>query len=126
MESHLEKYVQLEKDIEALKAEQATLAEAIIAENNIPELNGSKTVNDGDYKIVFTQKLNRTIDGEELKKVAQEHGVSDALGVIFNWKPSLVAKEWKKVNDEYKAIFSQAFTEKFGKMSLKIIKKEGK
>jgi len=126
MESHLEKYLQIEKDIKALKEEQATLAQTIIEESNVPELNGSKTVNEGDYKVVFTQKLNRTIDADKLKEVAQKHGVSDALGVIFSWKPSLIAKEWKEVNDEYKAIFSQAFTDKLGKMSLKITKKEVK
>lgn len=123
----INKIIELNEKIAELTAQKKELEEKLLEELKLPEdFSGSKTFNTENAKITVTARVNKTIDAEKLKEVAREHGVTDALGVIFNWKPSVIKKEWDKVNPEYQAIFSQAITEKIGSKSIKITRKEVK
>jgi hypothetical protein len=116
-----EEFAIVEAQLKELAGFKAKLVEEIIEDCKIDvDFNGAHTLEKEKYKITFSQKLNRTIDAEKLKDVARENNASDSLNTIFAWKPTVVAKEWEKVNPTFKAIFAQAFTEKYGKVSIKI------
>jgi len=127
MDKLLEQYFALQEQKSKLTLDMEEVEAKIKLNLGAPEeLNGSKTITQGDVKFTLSGKLNRTIDSNKLKDIAKEHNISDCLDVIFSWKPTVVAKEWTGVSDEYKNILAQSFTEKYGKVSLKITKKEAK
>jgi len=127
MDKLLEQYFALQEQKSKLTLDMEEVEAKIKLNLGAPEeLNGSKTITQGDVKFTLNGKLSRTIDGAKLKDIAKEHNIDDCLDVIFSWKPTVVAKEWAGVSDEYKNILAQSFTEKYGKVSLKITKKEAK
>ena len=127
MDKLLEQYFALQEQKSKLTLDMEEVEAKIKLNLGAPEeLNGSKTITQGDVKFTLNGKLSRTIDGAKLKDIAKEHNIDDCLDVIFSWKPTVVAKEWTGVSDEYKNILAQSFTEEYGKISLKITKKEVK
>ena len=74
------------------------------------------------YKIKATVRVNRTIDSDKLQEIAAEQGLSDHLGELFRWKPSINMTEWKKAAPEITAPLTQAITAKPGRPSFTIEK----
>lgn len=119
----MQEYYNLVAQRNELNEKIKLMEEEIISTFALPENDAfSKTINDSGYKLTFTKRVNRTIDSEKLKDLARENGISDSLGIIFSWKPTVVAKEWKKIKEKYQGILAQAFTENVGKTSIKIEK----
>lgn len=84
------------------------------------DFEGSKTVDDGKYKIKVTGRMNRKIDSEKLQEVAVENGLFDHLSTLFRWKPEINKKAWEQAAPEITAPLSEAITTKPGKPSFSI------
>lgn len=83
---------------------------------------GSQTFKPEGYKVKTTVRINRTIDGDKLQEIAAESGLSDHLGELFKWKPSINMAEWKKAAPEITQPLTQAITAKPGRPSFTIEK----
>lgn len=60
---------------------------------------GSKTEKHDGYKIKVTQRLNRRVNGDMLQELAAENGLTEHLGSLFRWSPSIDAKAWKAADE---------------------------
>ena len=113
------------KDLER----EATEYRRNIEDHLINQLNvnlaeeGSQSFTPEGYKVKTTVRINRTIDGDKLQDIAAEHGLSDHLGELFRWRPSINMTEWKKASSEITNPLTQAITAKPGRPSF-IIEKE--
>lgn len=70
----------------------------------------SKTINQGDYKIKVTCRMNRKIDGDKLQEIAKEAGLTDHLSTLFRWKPEIDAKNWKSTDSKITDVLAGAIT----------------
>ncbi|MGB3724292.1 MAG: hypothetical protein WA981_00860 [Glaciecola sp.] len=83
---------------------------------------GPQTFEPEGYKVKATVRINRTIDSDKLQEIAAESGLSDHLGELFRWKPSINMTEWKKAAPEITQPLTQAITAKPGRPSFTIEK----
>lgn len=83
---------------------------------------GPQTFEQEGYKVKATVRINRTIDSDRLQEIAAENGLSDHLGELFRWKPSINMTEWKKAAPEITQPLTQAITAKPGRPSFTIEK----
>ncbi len=118
--------------IEAKAAEGAALAERRRIEEELSEalgipanLDGSKRVEDGGYKVTVTGRINRKVDTQKVQEVAAENGIGwDVLTKVFRWKAEIDKRSFDNSKDEIRAALSAAITSKPGKPSYKIEKIE--
>lgn len=87
----------------------------------VPEtLEGTENAEAPDYQIKVTGRLNRTIDGDKLQEIAAESGLTDHLGRLFRWKPSIDTKAWKATDESITRPLLGAITTKPGRPSFAI------
>ena len=77
---------------------------------------GSKTWEDGPYKIKASRKFNRKVDPVAVRKIADTYGMTDYIDVLFRWKPEIDAKAWKSADETITKLFSDAITTTPGKV----------
>lgn len=56
------------------------------------------TVTAGGMKV--SVRLNRKIDADKLQDIAQAHGLTDHLAVLFRWKPEVITSQWKSAHPD--------------------------
>lgn len=98
------------------EAEDAMLSLLGVSEN----MEGTENAECPGYKIKLTGRINRTVDGDALQEIAAEHGLSQHLGSLFRWKPSINMKEWKAADESITRPLSAAITSKPGRVSFQI------
>lgn len=82
--------------------------------------DGSQTIDEGEYKVRVTRRMNRKIDAEKLQEIAIENGVHDHLGDLFRWKPEINKKAWDAASDEVTRPLLDAITTTPGRPSFSI------
>lgn len=87
---------------------------------------GAKTHETEGFKIKTTSRLNRKIDSDKLQEIAAEAGLSNVLGDLFRWSPSINAKQWKNADSSITEVLSGAITTTPGRTSFNIEPIEGK
>lgn len=112
------------KDIEREAIEwRRKIEDQLIDELNVNMVDeGSQSFKPEGYKVKATVRINRTIDSDKLQEIAAENGLSDHLGELFKWKPSINMNEWKKAAPEITKPLTQAITAKPGRPSFTIEK----
>jgi len=91
----------------------------------IPEtLDGTKTVDDGEFRIKVTGRMNHKIDADKLQDIAYENGIHQHLGDLFRWKPEINARAWKAASESITAPLNEAITTTPGRPSFHIEPKE--
>jgi hypothetical protein len=84
-------------------------------------VDGSKTHKPEDgLKITVTTRLNHKINSDELQALAAELGLTQHLGHLFAWRPSINAKAWKAADESITAALAPAITTTAGRPSFKI------
>lgn len=119
---------ELAEKIRTIKAQEDSLyferekleADLILALGIEQGKEGVQTDKKHGYKIVVTQKINRTIDCDLLQEIAKEKGLSEHLSTLFRWKPSIDMKAWKSASENITTPLLGAITAKYGKPSVKI------
>ena len=74
------------------------------------------------YKVVITTRMNRKINADLLKEIADENGLNDHLSDLFRWKPEINSKEWQSSDQNITSVFEEAITTTPGRASFKIEK----
>ena len=92
------------------------LVEAEMSQGIPDDWEGSKSWEDGPYKIKASRKHNRKVDGIHLREIADQYGMGDYLDVLFRWKPEIDAKAWKVADETVTKLFSDAITTTPGKV----------
>lgn len=104
--------------VERRRAAEDKLKDALGVDVNVDQSKTFKPV-DG-LKIRVTTRLNHRINGDELQAIAAECGLTEHLGDLFIWKPSLSAKAWKAADESITTPLSAAITTTAGRPSFKI------
>lgn len=95
------KWVEL-KDLERKATEERRIVEdRLIGLLEIPEsFEGSKSLEDGLYKVKIVGRMTRKIDSDKLQELAAEHGLTEHLSSLFRWKAEINAASWKATNEQ--------------------------
>ena len=102
-----------------------SLEEQMTATLGIDEVfEGSKTLHEGEYKVVVKRSMTRKVDGDRLQEIAAEHGLEDHLSTLFRWKPDIDAKAWKAADEGVTKVLSGAITTTPGKPTYAVTKEE--
>ena len=89
----------------------------------VPEdLDGSNSWDDGEFKLNVTGRINKKVDAKKVEEIAAEHGLSDHLSSLFNWKPTINAKVWKATDPKITGPLLGAITSTPSRPSFKIEK----
>lgn len=100
------------------------LEDQMVSELGITEdLDGTKTIKDGDYTVKVVGRMNRTVNSETLQELAAEHGITEHLSSLFRWKPELNMTLWKAADANITSALAGAITTKPGRPSFAITKK---
>ena len=86
------------------------LVEAEMSQGIPDDWEGSKSWEDGPYKIKASRKFNRKVDPVAVRKIADTYGMTDYIDVLFRWKPEIDAKAWKGADETITKLFSDAIT----------------
>tara|TARA_R110000737_G_scaffold197330_1_gene217744 strand:+ start:1051 stop:1425 length:375 start_codon:yes stop_codon:yes gene_type:complete len=85
---------------------------------------GVKSISDSGYNLKLTGRMVRKIDSEKLQELAEESGLSEHLGSLFRWVPSINMAAWKATDKSITNSLLEAITTKEGRPSFSIIKEE--
>ena len=77
---------------------------------------GSKSWEDGPYKIKASRKFNRKVDRNRVRDISAQFGLEEYTNVLFRWKPEIDAKAWKGADETVTKLFSDAITTTPGKV----------
>ena len=81
---------------------------------------GSKTFDDGGYKIKIVSRLNRKVDAELVQEIASELGILYELSKLYRWKAEVNASEMKRQPEEIRNALARAVTVTPGRPSYSI------
>jgi hypothetical protein len=87
------------------------------------DLEGTKTLKDGDYTVKVVGRLNRSVNSDTLQELAAEHGLTEHLSHLFRWKPEINMTLWKAADATITSALAGAITTKPGRPSFNITKK---
>ena len=84
------------------------------------DLDGTETVESGQYTVKIVGRIDRKVDADKLQEIAIEHGLTDHLSSLFRWKPEINATAWKQADPAIVRPLADAITAKPGRPSFKI------
>ena len=100
-------------------------AEDRLLEKFAPEpFEGLKSISDAGYNIKLTGRMTRKIDSDKLQELAAESGLSDHLGSLFRWTPTINMATWKATDKSITNSLLEAITTKESRPSFSITKEE--
>ena len=107
--------------------ERRKIEDQLVKQIEIPEnLDGTKNVELGEYKIKIEGRINKKINSEKLQELAAESGLEDHLSSLFRWKPEINVAAWKNAAENITGKLAGAITTTPGRPSFSISKKEEK
>ena len=114
------------KEAEAVAARKRRLIEDKLHELLGHKSLGSKTFNlPSDYKITVTNGVTNKVDGDLLQQIAKENGLTQQLGKLFRWKPSIDKEAWlASEHHNVRGILGEAITTKPSRPQFKITRTE--
>ena len=81
---------------------------------------GSKTWEDGPYKIKASRKFNRKVDGNRVRDISAQFGLEEYTNTLFRWKPEINLKVWKSADETITKLLADAITTVPRRISYKI------
>jgi hypothetical protein len=78
----------------------------------------------GGYTIKIVGRIDRKVDSDLAREIADEYGLQNHLNNLFRWRAELNFKEWKNSDPEITGPFLAAITSKPGRPSFSITKSE--
>lgn len=101
MQDLFNKWIELKEVERKATEERRTVEDRLIGLLHISEsFEGSKSVEDGEFKVKIVGRMTRKIDSDKLQELALEAGVSEHLHSLFRWKPEINAAVWKATNEQ--------------------------
>lgn len=117
------RYIQDHKDEEArLKAEREEAQQWLLETLGVnPDEEGTTHFGDSDNFVTFEVRKTWSVDSEKVQELVETNQVStDTIDKVIEWKAGLSVANYKKLDDQTRAILSQAVTSKTSKPTLKI------
>jgi hypothetical protein len=120
----LSRWYTLTQEIEERRSEELTLRKELFGAAFPDPSEGGKDnkmnladgwILQGDYKI------NRTVDRAVVDILAKGDNTAPLVDKVFDYKPSLVLKEWRALSAEDRILLADAVTEKPGTPALKVV-----
>ena len=117
------RYIQSHKDEEAkLKAEREEAQQWLQETLGVnPDEEGTAHFGDPDNFVTFEVRKTYTVDTEKVQELVETNQVStETIDKVIEWKAGLSVANYKKLDDQTRAVLSQAVTSKTSKPTLKI------
>lgn len=103
------------------QADRRKIEDQIVKALNFSTIfDGSKTYDEGPFKVRIQGRIDRKIDADKLQEIAVETGVSNHLSTLFRWKPEINAAAWKSTDRSITDPLLGAITSKDGRPSFQI------
>jgi len=83
-------------------------------------VEGTRNVKAEGYKIKIVERVSNKVDGDKLQELAQEAGLTDHLGQLFRWTPTINAAAWKYADVSITEALLGAVTTTAGRPSFNI------
>lgn len=108
--------------------ERRIYEDAIVKLLEVPEaLDGVRNVDVGDeVTLKITGRLERKVDADAVRAIADELGLEDHVTKLFRWKPEINVAVWKATDSAITAPFNAAVTTKPGRPSFALTTKKEK
>lgn len=116
--------------LEAKAAEKsATEARRLIEDQLLSEFapdpfEGVKNISAEGYSLKLTGRMTRKVDSDLLQELAAEAGLSNHLGNLFRWTPTINMAAWKATDESITSQLLSAITTKPSRASFFIEKEE--
>ena len=117
------RYIQSHKDEEArLKAEREEAQQWLQETLGVnPDEEGTTHFGDPDNFVTFEVRRTWSVDAEKIQELVETNQVStDTIDKVIEWKAGLSVANYRKLDDQTRAVLSQAVTAKTGKPTLRI------
>jgi hypothetical protein len=103
------------------QAERREIEDQIVKALNFSTIfDGSKTYDEGPFKVRIQGRIDRKIDTDKLQEIAAENGLTAHLSSLFRWKPEINATAWKSADRVIIDPLLGAITSKDGRPSFQI------
>jgi hypothetical protein len=103
------------------QAERREIEDQIVKTLNFSTIfDGSKTYDEGPFKVRIQGRIDRKIDADKLQEIAVETGLIAHLSTLFRWKPEINAAAWKSTDRSITDPLLGAITSKDGRPSFQI------
>ena len=113
------------KAAEKEATEKRRVIEDELAKEYLPDnFQGTVSVMDNGYSIKIVERLTSKVDGDKLQELATEAGLTEHLGQLFRWVPSINMSAWKAADESITEALLGAVTTKAGRPSFTIEKEE--
>ena len=96
------------------------LAKTFVSDN----FKGTMSISDKGFKVKIVERLTSKVDGDKLQDLATEAGLTDHLGQLFRWVPSINMAAWKAADSSITNALLGAVTTKAGRPSFNIEEEE--
>ena len=92
--------------------------------NNFSKHNFERTIiiNDDGYNMKIVERLTNKVDGDRLQELATEAGLTEHLGSLFRWTPTINMAVWKAADSSITEALLGAVTTKANRPSFNIEK----
>lgn len=116
------------KDAERFAQERRReIEDRLIAEFGVTEGDEqTQTVDEDQYRIKITSRVNRSVNTEKLREIAVDNGLEEHLDRLFRWKAELSLTAWRNSDPAITAPLAEAITAKPGRPSFSIERKSTK
>ena len=90
--------------------------------NNFSKHNfeGTIIINDDGYNMKIVERLTNKVDGDRLQELATEAGLTEHLGSLFRWTPTINMAVWKAADSSITEALLGAVTTKANRPSFNI------
>tara|TARA_R110000782_G_scaffold6686_1_gene22849 strand:- start:33 stop:407 length:375 start_codon:yes stop_codon:yes gene_type:complete len=85
---------------------------------------GTMSISDKGFKVKIVERLTSKVDGDKLQDLATEAGLTEHLGQLFRWVPSINMAAWKAADSSITNALLGAVTTKAGRPSFNIEEEE--
>lgn len=85
-------------EADAVKVRRA-IEDLLIKEHKVSEaFEGTYNASTDGYRIRIVSRMNRRVDAEALREIAEEAGLTDLIDRLFRWVPEINASAWKSAD----------------------------
>ena len=85
---------------------------------------GTMSISDKGFKVKIVERLTSKVDGDKLQDIATEAGLTEHLGQLFRWTPTINMAAWKAADSSITEALLAAVTTKAGRPSFTIEEEE--
>ena len=96
------------------------LAKTFVSDN----FKGTMSISDKGFKVKIVERLTSKVDGDKLQDLATEAGLTEHLGQLFRWTPTINMVAWKAADSSITEALLAAVTTKAGRPSFTIEEEE--